>query len=118
MGKGLTGRRSLHRQHGPDMEGRPPMSTFVPGIAKKAREQPKHRFGNLYELLNEAYLREGWGDIRKDAASGSDQVSAEAYEHHLEENIHDLVERLKGKRYRAKLVKRHDIPNGDGQLRP
>ena len=66
------------------------MSTFLQGIAKKAQEQPKHRFGNLYELLNEAYLRECWCDIRKDAASGVDHVSAEAYEQHLEENIHDL----------------------------
>ena len=118
MGKGLTGRRSRHRQHGPDMEGRPPMSTFLQGIAKKAREQPKHRFGNLYELLNEAYLRECWSDIRKDAASGVDHVSAEAYEQHLEENIHNLVERLMGKRYRAKLVKRHYISKGNGQRRP
>jgi RNA-directed DNA polymerase len=94
------------------------MSTFLQGIAKKAQEQPKHRFGNLYELLNEAYLRECWGDIRKDAASGVDHVSAEAYEQQLEENIHDLVERLKGKRYRAKRVKRHDIPKGDGHRRP
>jgi len=94
------------------------MSTFLQGIAKKAREQPKHRFGNLYELLNEAYLRECWSDIRKDAASGVDHVSAAAYEQHLEENIHDLVERLKGKRYRAKLVKRHYIPKGNGQRRP
>jgi RNA-directed DNA polymerase len=94
------------------------MSTFLQGIAKKAQEQPKHRFGNLYELLNEAYLRECWSDIRKDAASGVDHVSAEAYEQHLEENIHDLVERLKGKRYRAKRVKRHYIPKGDGHRRP
>ena len=94
------------------------MSTFLQGIAKKAQEQPKHRFGNLYELLNEAYLRECWCDIRKDAASGVDHVSAEEYEQHLEENIHDLVERLKGKRYRAKRVKRHYIPKGDGHRRP
>ena len=94
------------------------MSTFLQGIAKKAREQPKHRFGNLDELLDEAYLRECWGEIRKDAAYGVDQVSAEAYEQHLEENIHDLVERLKGKRYRAKLVKRQYIPKGEGQRRP
>src|SRR5919106_6523068 len=100
------------------MEGRPPMSTFLQGIAKKAQEQPKHRFGNLYELLNETYLRECWCDIRKDAAYGVDHVSAEAYEQHLEENIHDLVERLKRKRYRAKLVKRQYIPKGDGQRRP
>lgn len=94
------------------------MSTFLQGIAKKAREQPKHRFGNLYELLNEAYLRECWQDIRKEAAYGVDHVSADAYEQQLEENIRDLVERLKGKRYRAKLVKRHYIPKGNGQRRP
>ena len=57
-------------------------------------------------------------DIRKDAAYGVDHVSAEAYEQHLEENIRDLVERLKGKRYRAKLVKRRYIPKGNGQRRP
>jgi RNA-directed DNA polymerase len=94
------------------------MSTFLQGIAKKAREHPKHRFGNLYELLNEAYLRECWQDIRKDAAYGVDHVSADAYERQLEENIRDLVERLKGKRYRAKLVQRHYIPKGNGQRRP
>jgi group II intron reverse transcriptase/maturase len=36
----------------------------------------------------------------------------------LDENIHHLVERLKQKRYRAKLVRRHYIPKGDGTQRP
>jgi hypothetical protein len=48
---------------------------------------PKHRFGNLYELLNEAYLKECWSDIRKDAAYGVDRVSARDYEQNLDENI-------------------------------
>jgi RNA-directed DNA polymerase len=47
-----------------------------------------------------------------------DHVSADAYEQQLEENMRDLVERLKGKRSRAKLVKRHDLPKGNGQRRP
>jgi RNA-directed DNA polymerase len=94
------------------------MPTFLQGIAKKAREQPKHRFGNLYELLNETFLKESWRDIRKDAAYGVDRVSAQDYEQHLDENIHDLVERLKRKQYRAKLVRRQYIPKGDGKLRP
>jgi group II intron reverse transcriptase/maturase len=94
------------------------MLTFLQGIAKKAQEQPKHRFGNLYELLNEEYLKECWRDIRKDAAYGVDRVSAEEYERKLDENIHDLVERLKQKRYRAKLVRRKYIPKGEGELRP
>lgn len=94
------------------------MPTFLQGIAKKAQEQPKHRFGNLYELLNEAYLKECWRDIRKDAAYGVDQVSAHDYEQNLDENIHQLVERLKRKQYRAKLVRRQYIPKGEGKLRP
>lgn len=94
------------------------MPTFLQGIAKKAREQPKHRFGNLYELLNETFLKECWRGIRKDAAYGADRVSAQDYEQHLDENIHDLVERLKRKQYRAKLVRRQYIPKGDGKLRP
>ncbi len=94
------------------------MLTFLQGIAKKAQEQPKHRFGNLYELLNEEFLKECWRDIRKDAAYGVDRISAKEYECNLDENIHDLVERLKQKRYRAKLVRRQYIPKGDGKWRP
>jgi hypothetical protein len=90
----------------------------VQGSAKKAREPPKHRCGNLYERLNEAYLREGGRDIRKDVASGVDHISAEADAPHLEENMHDRVERLKGKRSRATRVKRHYRPTGDGTRRP
>jgi retron-type reverse transcriptase len=94
------------------------MSTCVQGIAKKAQEQPKHRFGNLYELLNEAFLKECWRDIRQEAASGVDRISAQDDERHLDENIHHLVARLKRKRYRAKLVRRRDIPKEDGKRRP
>jgi hypothetical protein len=94
------------------------MSTFLQGIAQKAQEQPKHRFGNLYELLNEPFLKECWRDIRKAAASGVDRMSAQDYERQLDENIHNLVERLKRKRDRAKLVRRRYIPKGDGKLRP
>lgn len=94
------------------------MSTFLQGIARKAERQPKHRFGNLYELLNEAYLKECWRDIRKDAASGVDRISAAEYGEKLDENIHDLVERLKQKSYRAKPVRRAYIPKGAGKQRP
>jgi RNA-directed DNA polymerase len=93
------------------------MPTFLQEIAKKAEEQPKHRFGNLYELLNETFLKECWWGIRKDATYGVDQVSAQDYERDLEVNIHNLVERLKRKQYRAKLIRRQYIPKSDGKLR-
>jgi RNA-directed DNA polymerase len=94
------------------------VQTSLRGIAKKAQEQKKHRFGNLYEMLNEEFLLDSWRYIRKDAAYGVDQVSAEEYEENLEENIRQLVERLKRKSYRAKLVRRQYISKGEGKFRP
>lgn len=65
-------------------------------------------------MLNEELLRASWRELKKHAAYGVDQIRAQDYEQHLEENSRDLVERLKQKRYRVKLVKRHYLPKGDG----
>ncbi len=94
------------------------MQTSLQAIGKKASEQPEYRFRNLFGMLNEEMLRESWQFIRKDAASGVDRVSAKEYEQNLEGNIQQLVDELKRKRYRAKLVLRRYIPKGNGQLRP
>ena len=94
------------------------MPTSLRGIAQKAQAQKKHRFQDLFRLLNEDLLHECWRDIRKDAAYGVDRVSARDYEQNLDDNIRHLVERLKRKSYRAKLVRRQYIPKPDGRLRP
>gem|GEM_PF-2538641 len=86
------------------------MHTSLQGIAEKAKSQEKYRFRNLYGMLDEALFRDGWRDIRTDAAYGVDEVSAQAYEQDLDENIDNLVERLKRKSYRTKLVRR-DAPS-------
>lgn len=100
------------------MKERKTVQTSLLGIAKKARIDKRYRFRNLYRELNEELLLDSWRLLRKDAALGVDGVSAAEYEANLEENIHQLVERLKRKRYRAKLVRRHYIPKGEGKLRP
>lgn len=56
------------------------MQTSLGEIAEKAATQKGHRFGNLYERLNEEFLFECWRDINKAAAYGVDQVSAREYE--------------------------------------
>lgn len=94
------------------------MQTTLRAIAKKAASHKKHRFQNLCRLLNEECLKECWRDIRKDAAYDVDRVSARDYAQNLDENIHRLVENLQRQRYRAKLVRRHYIPKGDGRWRP
>jgi RNA-directed DNA polymerase len=100
------------------MKERTTVQTSLLGIANKARSDKRYRFRNLYRELNEELLLDSWRLLRKDAALGVDRVSAAEYEANLEENIHQLVERLKRKRYRAKLVRRHYIPKGDGGKRP
>ena len=99
-----------------DQENR--VQTSLQGIADKAARQKGYRFRNLYGMLNEEMLKDSWGYIRKDAASGVDGVSAAEYEQNLAEQIHELVENLKRKRYRAKMVRRRHIPKGEGKTRP
>ena len=94
------------------------VKTSLQAIALKAEMQPGYRFQNLFGMLNEEMLKDSWQYIRKDAAFGIDRVSADEYEQNLDENIHQLVEDLKQKRYRAKLVVRRYIPKGDGKYRP
>jgi group II intron reverse transcriptase/maturase len=94
------------------------VQTSLQAIALKAEKRPGYRFQNLYGMLNEEMLKDCWRFIRKEAAFGIDRVSAEEYEQDLDENIHQLVEGLKQKRYRAKLVLRRYIPKGNGKFRP
>ena len=94
------------------------MQTSLQGIAQKAKAQKRYRFRNLYGSLNEAYLHDCWKDIKKQAAYGVDRVSAGEYERNLSANIKGLVERLRQKRYHAKLVRRKYIPKEDGKERP
>src|ERR1044072_591955 len=100
------------------MKERATVQTSLLGIAKKAKADKRYWFRNLYRELNEELLFDSWRLIRKDAAYGVDRVSAAEYEANLEENIHQLVERLKRKSYRARLVRRQYIPKGDGGRRP
>ena len=101
-----------------DMQDRESVQTKLQAIAEKAGNQPGYRFRNLYGMLNEEMLKDSWQYIRKDAACGVDRISAEEYKQNLDENIHQLVENLKKKRYRAKLVRRQYIPKANGKLRP
>jgi group II intron reverse transcriptase/maturase len=92
--------------------------TSLGGIANKAKGDKRHRFRDLYRCLDAQLLLDSWGDLNKKAASGVDGVSARAYAENLEANVEALVERLKSKRYRAKLVRRQYIPKENGKERP
>jgi RNA-directed DNA polymerase len=53
------------------------MQTSLQGIAQRAKEQKKHRFQDLYRMLNKEFLLDNWRNIRKEAAYGVDKVSVQ-----------------------------------------
>jgi len=93
------------------------MPTSLLGISKKAESEKQYRFANLFGLLTPSMLKETWRGIRKSAAAGVDRVNAREYEKRLKENVENLVDRLKRKSYRARLIRRRLIPKGNGKMR-
>jgi RNA-directed DNA polymerase len=55
------------------------MQTSLRGIATKAKQDKKHRFGNLYGLINRQALYQAWADINKKAAAGVDKETAKEF---------------------------------------
>jgi len=106
-GKDLTEVRSPQRPLVPDIVGlESDEPTFLRAIAIKAATNKQHRFRDLYRCLDAELLLHAWADLNKGAASGVDRVTAQAYAQDLHATIQHLVERLKTKRYRAKLMRR------------
>lgn len=95
------------------------MPTSLLAIAQKAKELKNYRFRNLYGLLNYQNLKITWKNINKRAASGVDKITAREFASDLDNNIVMIVESLKHKKYRAKLVRRVHIPKDNkGKNRP
>jgi len=91
------------------------MQTSLQGIANKARISTKHKFGNLYGLLNEENLLLCFKQMNRKASPGVDKINYYTYEKDLNNNLNKLVDSLKSKTYKAKLVRRKYIPKGSGK---
>jgi group II intron reverse transcriptase/maturase len=94
------------------------MQTSLQGIAEKSARQGEHRFQNLMGLIGTGMLYWCWKLLNRRSAPGVDLVTYWQYGERLQDNVTNLVERVKGGRYRAKLVKRRFIPKPGGKLRP
>lgn len=92
--------------------------TSLRGIANKAAQDKTYRFRNLFGLLTLSFLFSCWEFINKRASAGVDNIDARAYEENLIGNIEQLVEQVKNKTCRTKLVLRKYIPKPGGKLRP
>ena len=86
------------------------MTTPLNTIAFKAQTHPKHRFQNLYGLLNTDSLYQSWGQLNKQAKRGIDGITMPTYKANLTENIERVGQKLKQKCYRVNDIKRIFIP--------
>ncbi len=93
------------------------MVTKLESLTLRAREDPKCQFTSLAHLLSEDFLKGCFRELKRDKASGVDGVTVQEYEVNLEENLKDLVGRMKEKRYRPQPVRRAYIPKPDGSKR-
>jgi len=94
------------------------LSTKLASLTQRARKNPECRFISLAHLLTEDFLLGCFWELKRDKAPGVDGVTVKEYEVNLEENIKDLVERLKLNRYRPQPVRRVFIPKPNGERRP
>ena len=87
-------------------------------ISERARKEPKLQFTSLAHLLNERFLKECYYSLGRDRASGIDGVSWKEYGRQLDENLNNLVARMKAKRYKPQPVRRVYIPKNEHEKRP
>lgn len=87
-------------------------------LSQRAREEPRLRFTSLAHHLNEGFLRECYHRLGRDRARGVDGISWKEYGERLEENLTDLVSRLKAKRYKPQPSRRVYIPKDGHTQRP
>ncbi len=94
------------------------METKLERIADKSRNEKRPIFTSLYHLINEELLKKCHRELDGNKAEGIDNVSKKEYAEDLDENIKDLVIRLKNKAYKPAPALRVYIPKDNGKMRP
>lgn len=86
------------------------METKLLRIAELAKSDPEMKFTSLVHLLNKQSLVQCHLELPNKKATGINGTTKEQYNETLEENIEDLVSRLKSKSYHPVPVRRMYIP--------
>lgn len=93
------------------------MSTKITRINQIAKERPKEVFTSIYHLINYELLKECFEEIDGTKAIGLDKITKDMYYMNLEENLNNLVYRLKTKSYRPSPARKVNIPKSNGKVR-
>ena len=93
------------------------METKLARIALLSRENPQMAFTSIGHLINVEMLKECHGKMDGTKAVGIDGITKDEYTKHLDENLENLVERLKRKSYKPKPARLIEIPKDNGKTR-
>lgn len=94
------------------------METKLARISQLSSENPDMVFTSIGHLINKEMLKDCHRKMDGDKAAGIDGVTKEEYGRNLEENLEQLVERLKKKSYKPQPARRVEIPKENGKTRP
>lgn len=93
------------------------MSTKITRINQIAKERPNEVFTSVYHLINYELLKECFDELDGNKATGLDEMTKEKYRFNLEENLNNLVDKLKTMSYRPSPARKVNIPKANGKLR-
>lgn len=94
------------------------METKLERISQLAKENPELVFTSIGHLINVEMLKECHKTMDGKKAVGIDGISKDEYGKNLEENLRNLVGRLKDKSYKPKPARVVEIPKDNGKTRP
>lgn len=95
------------------------VSTIQQRLVEVAQRSPDLAFTSLAHYIDFEWLKEAYRRTRKDGCAGIDGVTGKQYAENLDENLQNLLDRLKSGTYKAPPVKRKHIPKGtSGETRP
>ena len=109
---------NIKRETLPIHRDRTVMETKLARIAQLSAENPDMVFTSLGHLINVEMLKDCNATMDGDKAVGIDGVTKKEYEKNLEDNLNDLVNRLKSKSYKPKPARRVEISKDNGKTRP
>ena len=110
---GKTGGETMSR-----MQDREIMPSGAERIRQAARRKPKEKLTTLLHHISPETLGTAFDALKREAAPGVDGVTWEEYEEGREARLRDLHDRVHRGAYRAKPVRRVNIPKPDGGTRP
>lgn len=95
------------------------METKLERIAEIAKSRPREKFTSLIHLINEDTIKECHKEMNRKKAAGVDLVTKDEYEVNLDDQVKDLINRMKRQAYKPQPARVAYIPKmGTHKKRP